>query len=98
MPEDLSTNGIRLSILSRTRENTRWSFSGLWPKRNQKFRAQKLPGLNVKGSQLAKSKLFYGFYHALKSYHEIHDDKEEILGDEILDLYDSYNLQNSYDF
>ena len=65
---------------------------------NQKFRAQKLPGLNVKGLKLAKSKLFYGFYHALKSYHEIHDDKEEILGDEILDLYDSYNLQNSYDF
>ena len=38
------------------------------------------------------------FYHAWKSYHEIHDEKEEILGDEILDLYDSYNLQNSYDF
>ena len=38
------------------------------------------------------------FYHVWKSYHEIHNEKEEILGDEILDLYDSYNLQNSYDF
>ena len=30
VPEDLSTNGIRLSILSRTRQDTRWSFPGLW--------------------------------------------------------------------
>lgn len=84
MPENLSPNGIRLSILSWTCEDTRWSFPGLWWKKDPEFEAHQIQTIILN--------------HIWKSYHEIHDEKEEILGDEILDLYDSYNLQNSYDF